>query len=151
MNFLSMNTPLGSPITVFENDGTLVAIEWGRAPGGTTSPVLEQARSQIDAFFDGKRMDFDLPLAPAGTAFQLRVWHFLRTIPRGTVKTYGDVAHAIGSSPRAVGGACAANPLPIVVPCHRVIGTTGGMTGYSGLDGIETKVLLLRLEGYFTD
>ena len=151
MNYLSVNTPLGSPVTLFEEDGALVALDWGRAPGGTSSPVLDQAKTQIEAFFDGGRRDFDLPLAPAGTAFQKRVWDYLRTIPRGTVQTYGDVARAVNSAARAVGGACAANPLPIIIPCHRVLGTNGRMTGYSGLEGVETKVLLLRLEGFLID
>ncbi len=82
-----------------------------------------------------------------GSAFLRAVWGQLRRIPYGRTRTYGDVAEALMSAPRAVGSACGKNPIPIIVPCHRVVGADGRMTGYSGGEGIETKIQLLRLEG----
>lgn len=105
------------------------------------------ARAQLGAYFRGETPAFDLPLAPAGTPFQLRVWEELRRIPYGTTVSYGELARRVdrpGSS-RAVGSANSRNPLPIVVPCHRVIGADGSLTGYAG--GLERKRALLELEG----
>ncbi|MGO1407715.1 MAG: methylated-DNA--[protein]-cysteine S-methyltransferase [Brachybacterium sp.] len=109
--------------------------------------VLEEAEAQLLAYLAGTREDFALPLAPEGTEFQRAVWDHLRTIPRGATTTYGQIAHALGRprAAQAVGAAVGANPLSIVVPCHRVVGSTGAMTGYAG--GIETKQALLLLEG----
>ena len=110
-------------------------------------PVLEQAEDQLQQYLAGEREDFGLPLAPAGTDFQRAVWDHLLTVPRGTTTTYGAIAHALGRprAAQAVGAAVGSNPLSIVIPCHRVLGSTGSMTGYAG--GIETKQALLRLEG----
>jgi methylated-DNA-[protein]-cysteine S-methyltransferase len=94
---------------------------------------------------DGDRLAFDLPLAPAGTAYQRRVWQALCDIPPGVTRTYADIARAVGGSPRAVGGANGRNPIPIVIPCHRVVATTG-IGGYSGGDGPATKRYLLDHE-----
>lgn len=105
-----------------------------------------EARRQFDAYFRGDLRDFDLPLAPVGTPFQQRVWRALRAIPYGRTASYRDVAVAIGqpAAVRAVGLANGRNPLPIVVPCHRVIGSDGSLTGYGG--GLEAKRFLLDLE-----
>ena len=146
MPHLSFNGPLGA-LTVFEDRGAVVAVEWGRAGNSEPSPLLEEARRQLDAYFDGKLKIFDLPLHPAGSAFQRAVWGQLRRIPYGRTRTYGDIADALMSAPRTVGGACGKNPIPIIVPCHRVVGKGGRMTGYSGGAGVETKIALLRLEG----
>jgi len=146
MPYLAFSTPLGD-ITLFEEDGAVVSIDWGRAPGEQTSKLLEEARRQIDAYFDGELQDFDLPLRPEGTAFQVKLWNELRTIPYGKTASYGDIAHRIDSGPRAVGGACGRNPLPIVIPCHRVLASGGRLGGYSGMEGLDTKRFLLRLEG----
>src|SRR5258706_9427311 len=102
---------------------------------------------QIDEFFTGKRQDFDLPLKPAGSAFQLSVWDELTRIPFGKTISYGELARRIGKpdAPRAVGLANGKNPISIIVPCHRVIGASGKLTGYGG--GIDRKVLLLEHEG----
>ena len=119
-------------------------------PAAATDPLLEAAGDQLLAYLAGEREDFDLPLAPRGTAFQHAVWARLRTIPRGTTTTYGRIAQDL-ERPRAaqaVGAAVGSNPLSIVVPCHRVLGTSGAMTGYAG--GIETKQALLALEGALT-
>ena len=111
-----------------------------------SSLLIETAR-QLEAYFDGEIKLFSLPLAPAGTAFQRRIWRAVHGIPYGATTTYGAIATAWGTSPRAVAFACAHNPLPIIVPCHRVIGAGGALTGYSAGEGIVTKAALLRLEG----
>ena len=146
MNYRSIHSPLGE-LTLFEEDGKLVALDWGWVEGGGDAPVLTAARQQLDAYFDGRRRQFALPLALDGTPFQQKVWAALRRIPYGEVLNYGALAAQIGSAPRPVGGACARNPLPIIVPCHRVMAADGGLGGYSGLDGVNTKRFLLALEG----
>lgn len=151
---ISVGTPLGS-ITVAERDGAIVALDWymldGRHGRPTPStPLLRCAADQLAEYFAGQRRDFDLPLAPEGSEFQQRVWRRMAKIPYGKTMTYGDLAHAIGSAPRAVGGACGRNPIAIVLPCHRVIGGGGALTGYSGAGGVNTKQFLLELEGALT-
>lgn len=117
---------------------------WERADG---HPVLVAARDQLAEYFLGQRREFDLPLAPRGTDFQQRVWLRLREIPYGETRTYGHLAAELGMPPgasRAVGLANGANPLSIVVPCHRVVGSDGSLTGFGG--GIDRKRYLLDLE-----
>lgn len=117
---------------------------WRAAPD---NPVLQQATAQIQAYFNGQRSDFDLPLDLAhGTVFQRSVWQALLSIPPGTTRTYGELAQQLGNAnaSRAVGGAVGRNPISIVVPCHRVVGTGGHMTGYAG--GLPRKQALLQLE-----
>lgn len=143
---LSLHTPIGD-LTLSEEDGALVAVDWGWGRDQTETPLLCHARDQLHAFFDDDLGRFDLPLAPAQTLFQGSVRRALQTIPRGETRSYGDLAHHLGSSARAVGTACARNPLPILVPCHRVLTQAGGLGGYSGEGGTETKARLLRLEG----
>ena len=111
------------------------------------TPLLLEACRQLREYFAGERKAFALPLAPAGTEFQKKVWAALRDIPWGETRSYGDIARAIGkpTACRAVGMANGRNPLPVFIPCHRVIGTNGSITGYSG--GLEKKRFLLRLEG----
>ncbi|MGO9242443.1 MAG: methylated-DNA--[protein]-cysteine S-methyltransferase [Bryobacteraceae bacterium] len=118
--------------------------EWRRDPA---SPVLGDAVRQLREYFAGQREVFTVPLRPSGTPFQLRVWHALEQIPYGHTRTYLDLARALGSpgAMRAVGAANGRNPLPIFVPCHRVIGANGSLTGYGG--GLEVKRALLQLEG----
>jgi methylated-DNA-[protein]-cysteine S-methyltransferase len=108
---------------------------------------LAAAVSQLEAYSAGELTEFDLPLRPAGSEFQLRVWRALMQIPYGTTTTYGRIAAQIGhpTGSRAVGAAIGANPIGIVVPCHRVIGANGSLTGYAG--GLDNKVALLHLEG----
>ena len=110
-------------------------------------PVLIDARRQLAEYFAGERREFDLPLAPAGTAFQQAVWMKLREIPYGTTTSYGVIAQRLGqpTASRAVGAANGRNPLGIIVPCHRVVGSAGSLTGYAG--GLERKQALLALEG----
>lgn len=115
-------------------------------PMGDNS-VLRRARQQLEEYFQGTRRQFDLPLAPRGTPFQLEVWKALASIPYGRTMSYGQLAAQLRrpSAMRAVGAANGRNPLPIVVPCHRVIGADGGLTGFSG--GISIKRMLLEIEG----
>lgn len=143
---LSLHSPVGD-LTVSEADGRIVALDWGWARDQSPTPLLAAARTALDAYFDGAPEDFQLPLAPRGTAFQQRVWQAMRAIPRGATRTYGMLAAAAGGSARAVGVACGANPVPILIPCHRVV-AANGFGGYSGDGGVETKVALLRLEGF---
>ncbi|MEH3145953.1 MAG: methylated-DNA--[protein]-cysteine S-methyltransferase [Methylobacterium frigidaeris] len=108
--------------------------------------AFPEVRAQLGAYFDGRSTRFDIPLDPRGTPFQLRVWEALTAIPPGETISYGELARRIGqpTASRAVGAANGANPLPVIVPCHRVIGAGGGLTGFGG--GIETKRWLLALE-----
>ncbi|WP_144184536.1 methylated-DNA--[protein]-cysteine S-methyltransferase [Elioraea rosea] len=145
MPHLTLHSPLGE-ITVFEEDGRIVALDFGRGAGvAEATPLLARARRQLDAYFDDPRSAFDLPLAPAGTAFQRKVWDEMLAIPPGRTRRYGEIAAALGSSARAVGGACGANPIPIIIPCHRVVGS-GALGGYSGGEGADTKRYLLAHE-----
>jgi methylated-DNA-[protein]-cysteine S-methyltransferase len=144
MPSLSIPSPIGQ-LTIEEAGDMIVAIRWGDG-GGNGSPLLAEAARQLAAFFDGRLKDFDLPLSPAGTVFENRVWQAMQEIPYGETRTYGDLAHATGSGPRAVGRACGRNPIPIVIPCHRVL-ARGGLGGYSGDGGLVTKQRLLALEG----
>jgi methylated-DNA-[protein]-cysteine S-methyltransferase len=142
---LSLHTPLGE-ITISEDGDAIVALDWGRGRDQEATPLLRRAREQLQDYFDGKRLSFDLPLAPHGSAFQRRVWAALCAIPPGETRSYADIARAVGSAPRAVGGANGANPIPLFIPCHRVIAATGSLGGYSGGDGPATKRYLLDLE-----
>ena len=142
---LSLHSPHGE-LTLTAEDGAIVALDWGQGRDQQETPLLRHAVQQLQDYFDGNRTDFDLPLAPRGTPFQARVWQSLRTIPYGQTRTYGALAAAVGSHPRAVGQAVGRNPIGIIIPCHRVVGATG-LTGYSGLGGIVTKASLLGLEG----
>jgi methylated-DNA-[protein]-cysteine S-methyltransferase len=111
-----------------------------------SSPVLTRAQQQLEEYFRGERREFDLPIAPEGTEFQRRVWQRLRGIPYGTTTSYGALAQALGNAQasRAVGLANGSNPIPIVIPCHRVIGANGALTGFGG--GLPVKRALLELE-----
>jgi methylated-DNA-[protein]-cysteine S-methyltransferase len=116
------------------------------APGREDARALSDVRAQLEAYFAGELREFDLPLAPAGSAFEQRVWGLLRTIAYGNTATYGEIARRVGApnAARAVGSANGRNPIAIVIPCHRVIGADGSLTGYGG--GLARKQLLLELE-----
>jgi methylated-DNA-[protein]-cysteine S-methyltransferase len=143
-------SPLGH-LTVTAEGGRLTHLSWSeRAPRADPGPpdgLLTEAEQQIKAYFAGRAPSFDLPLGPPGTAFQARVWQAIAAIPFGACETYGSLARTLCSGPRAVGNAAGANPLPIIVPCHRVLAAGGAVGGYSGNGGLETKAVLLRLEG----
>lgn len=146
-------SPIGTLLLVADR-GALVRIgideaTWPRTVTATATldpPAFTQVRQELQEYFVGERTTFGFPLRPAGTSFQLAVWEALRAIPYGTTTTYRAIATAVGrpEAARAVGGANHLNPLPIVVPCHRVIGADGSLTGFSG--GIERKSYLLDLE-----
>jgi methylated-DNA-[protein]-cysteine S-methyltransferase len=151
-----MASPFGR-MELVEQGGAVVAAHFGAAADGSPaheragSAVLAEAHRQLAQYFAGRRRVFDLPLRPAGTPFQRRVWEVLATVPWGTTTTYGAIAARLGMPPgasRAVGAANGANPIAIVLPCHRVIGSNGRLTGYAG--GLERKAGLLALEGITT-
>jgi methylated-DNA-[protein]-cysteine S-methyltransferase len=141
---LSFHTPLGA-LTLSEEDGAIVALDWGFGRDQSATPLLIEGRTQLQAYFDGTIETFTLPLSPAGTPYQHRVWAALADIPYGQTCSYAAIAARVGGSARAVGSANGANPIPIVIPCHRVVGSAG-LGGYSGGDGLETKRWLLALE-----
>ncbi len=144
---LSFATPLGAILIVAEQDA-LTELHWrATSDNEPTTGLLRQARQQILAYFSGERRAFDLPLAPRGTGFQRRLWQRLGEIGYGQTVSYGEVAHWLDSGPRAVGGACGKNPLPLLIPCHRVLAAGGRLGGYSGGRGLDTKRFLLSLEG----
>jgi methylated-DNA-[protein]-cysteine S-methyltransferase len=146
MPSLSLHSPLG-PLTIIEDDGAIVAIDWGWSRETEETGLLALARDQLVDYFDGARRGFSLPLSPTGTAFQKSVWARMMRIPYGGTESYATLAQALGSAPRAVGTACGANPIPVLIPCHRVVGAGGRLTGYSGGDGLATKRYLLQHEG----
>ena len=141
-----VETPLGQ-LTLVASGDALTGLRWDRAGREDVSPLLDEAAVQLAAYFAGERRLFDLPVSPAGTAHDRAVWRAMRDIPPGGTRSYGDVARTVRSSPRAVGGACRRNPLPIVVPCHRIVAANGALGGWSGPGGAEGKRFLLALEG----
>lgn len=146
-------------VSLVEEDGRILALDLIRKDGGVKSgplaadaareetPLLREARRQLEAYLAGRLRDFDLPLAPRGTPFQLKVWRALTRIPYGETRSYKQIAEAVDCprSCRAVGMANNRNPISIVIPCHRVIGADGTLVGYGG--GLPIKECLLRLEG----
>ncbi len=147
MTQLSFHSPVGDLTLSAEND-QIVALDWGWSPVSTETALLKLWKSLLDAYFDGKNPDFALAINCAGTNFQKRVWQALIKIPYGKTMTYGEIALIVNSHPRAVGSACRLNPVPIIIPCHRVTAKNGALTGYSGGAGIETKKFLIDLEKY---
>lgn len=154
-----MDSPIG-PLRLVEHNGSITAIEFSPfAPVGQSAdgrprgdrqddhPLLVEAARQLAAYFARDLKEFELPLAPDGTTFQRRVWAQLLEIGWGETASYGEIAHRLGmtnAASRAVGLANGRNPIPIVIPCHRVIGANGTLTGYAG--GLERKQTLLSLE-----
>ncbi len=145
MPHLSLFSPVGD-LMLIEEEGALVALEWGKAPRANETELLLEAKRQLDAYFARALKHFDLPLNMKGTDFQRSVWARMCAIPYGETVSYGMVARDLNSAARAVGTACGRNPIPIIVPCHRILGSNG-IGGYSGGIGLDTKRALLRLEG----
>lgn len=146
--FFYENTPVGK-LCIGERNGAITRVTWQQLPKEWVleeTELIRKCKQELDEFFEGKRKIFDLPLAPEGTAFQKKVWDALREIPYGETRTYKDIAIAVDSPKgfRAVGMANNKNPIAIMVPCHRVIGTNGKLVGYAA--GMEIKTWLLALE-----
>ena len=146
MQALSVASPIG-PLTVQEDGEAITAVLWTEAPpDAASSKLLLEAKAQLSAYFDGKLKSFDLPLNPKGNPFYQSVFLAMCDIPYGETKTYGDIANTLGTYGQPVGQACGANPIPVIIPCHRVL-SAQGLGGYSGFGGVDTKITLLRLEG----
>jgi len=150
MTICLIDSPVGR--LALEADGeTLTGVRWissgERAPREKPTAILKETARQLDRYFARKLQRFDLPLAARGTDFQKSVWKMMCEIPYGETATYGGMAMALGSGPRAVGTACGRNPIPIIVPCHRVMGSGGREGGFSGGQGLPTKRKLLAIEG----
>ncbi|MBI3196744.1 MAG: methylated-DNA--[protein]-cysteine S-methyltransferase [Rhodospirillales bacterium] len=160
MSICYINSPVGR-LALEADDDCVTGVRWAsprerasssrtspsRTGAGAPSPVLKEASHQLDRYFGRRLRRFDLPLAARGTDHQKRVWAMMGEIPFGETATYGGMAMALGSGPRAVGMACGRNPLPIIVPCHRVLASGGKEGGYSGGRGLPTKHQLLAIEG----
>ncbi len=156
LRYTVQESPIG-PLTLVADGMHLTAIRFARRNGAADIerswqrdddlPVLAQARAQLAEYFAGKRTHFTVPLKPAGTEFQQAVWRALQQVGFGRTSNYGALAASVGrpEAARAVGAAMGANPIPIIVPCHRVIGKDGSLTGFGG--GLERKTRLLQLEG----
>lgn len=142
-----IDSPFG-PLTLIERDGVLAALEFGGDADGAppATPLLLRAAEQLADYAAGRRTRFDLPLAPAPSAFQRRVRAAMLAIPFGETRSYGALAETAGGTPRAIGQACGRNPIPIIVPCHRVVAAGGRLGGFSGGDGLPTKRRLLAHE-----
>ena len=150
MSLRYVDSPVGRLAIEADHDA-VTSVRWTstdeRARDTSMTPVLKEAIHQLDRYFAGRLKRFDLPLAARGTDFQKSVWNMMCEIPFGGTATYGGMAMALGSGPRAVGMACGRNPIPIIVPCHRVLGSGGKEGGFSGGQGLPTKRRLLALEG----
>jgi methylated-DNA-[protein]-cysteine S-methyltransferase len=167
---ITVSSPLGS-LTVTATETAIVKLDWGsrgaskpswaadaEMPSTAASLLAETAR-QLEAYFRDGRFQFALPLEPAGTPFQQAVWDFMLAIPAGRTRSYGEAASAVTPTAadatanmpnaRAVGSACGANPIPVIIPCHRILAAGGDAGGYSGKGGLETKRWLLRHEGAY--
>lgn len=163
---VTVDTPVGK-VVIAATDDAVVALDWFE-PRGSASPhemvtrspaahspaarsqgaafLAAEAARQLSAYFEKRLTCFDLPLRPAGTPFQRAVYEEMSRIPFGETRTYGAIANATGSIARAVGGACGSNPIPLIIPCHRVVAGGGALGGFSGLGGRRTKAFLLAHE-----
>lgn len=141
---LTVETPTGR-FTLSEEGGAIVRTEWG-GNFDEHSALLDAAAHQVAAYYAGELTEFDLPLNVQGSDFQRAVCDVMSAIPFGETLTYGDIAKQLGAPAQAVGQACGGNPIPVIIPCHRVLGASG-LGGFSGRGGVETKVWLLKHEG----
>lgn len=142
-------SPLGG-LALTATDEAITILNWTEAPANVGDPnhqILRQAARELAAFFADPATTFTVPTSPSGSAFEQAVWREMCAIPSGQTRSYGDLAAATGRPARSVGGACGANPIPVIIPCHRVVGADGGLVGYSGKGGTETKRWLLQYEG----
>ncbi len=136
------------PLCIEGNATHIVALHWHGAASNEDSPLLKEAVLQLEAYAAGALTSFDLPLAPQGTNFQQQIFAALQGIPYGETLTYGEIAQQLACPAQPVGQACGANPIPVIIPCHRVLSKTG-IGGFSGVGGVETKIALLKHEGGF--
>jgi len=143
---LSLHSPIGE-LTLSEDDGAIVALDWGWGRDQEETPLLLEAKAQLNAYFDGSGENFSLPLRPYGSQFQQNVWKEMLNIPYGKTMTYGEMAKKLNSAAQPIGGACGRNPIPIIIPCHRVLASGGKLGGYTADGGLEIKRALLQLEG----
>ena len=142
------DSPVGR-LRLIERDEAIVAVHWANGEVEDDSSLLAEACRQLRAYFNNELDQFDLPLRPAGTAFQHSVYSAMSDIDFGHTKTYGEIAALVDGSAQAVGQACGSNPIPIIIPCHRVL-AANGLGGFSGAHGVETKVELLKHEGAYS-
>jgi methylated-DNA-[protein]-cysteine S-methyltransferase len=145
MPTLTLQTQFGR-LGLVEEDDAIVAVKWNAHDEGLATDLLREGIAQLRAYDEGTLEKFELPLRVSGSDFQRAVCYQISAIPFGYTKTYGEIAKALGRPAQAVGSACGGNPIPIIIPCHRVMGAKG-LTGFSGAGGVETKVALLRHEG----
>jgi methylated-DNA-[protein]-cysteine S-methyltransferase len=141
---LSLDSPVGR-LTLFEEGGFITGLVWGGKSAGKPTELLLRAKREIAAYFAGKRKEFDLPVKPEGSPSELKIWLAMAAIPYGETRTYGDIAKSVGVNARAVGQACGRNPIPILLPCHRVV-AANGLGGFSAPGGVKWKERLLVLE-----
>ncbi|MEP1536801.1 MAG: methylated-DNA--[protein]-cysteine S-methyltransferase [Paracoccaceae bacterium] len=146
MKHRDIQSPFGD-LCVTEIDGAVTALRWKARGQDHSSAVLDQAEAELTAYFAGEEVEFKVPMHVDASEFQIAVCDAMRAIPFGETCTYGDIAKALGVPAQAIGQACGGNPIPILIPCHRVMGAGGRLTGFSGQGGVETKVALLRHEG----
>jgi methylated-DNA-[protein]-cysteine S-methyltransferase len=145
MPVIAIDTPVGR-LGIAERDGAIIQVAWSAAAKGEPTALLTEAARQMAAYFAGELTEFNLPLDPGGNDLERQVFDAMCAIPYGETRTYGDIAANLGTYGQPVGQACGANPIPVIIPCHRVLSATG-LGGYSGQGGIETKIALLKLEG----
>ena len=148
MNAAKIKTPVGV-LGLIEVGGSIVQLVWDGWNEGVRSPALRKGLAQLEAYFAGQLVEFDLPLAPKGTEFQKKVYAAMLAIPYGQTRTYGYISNELGVPAQPVGRACASNPIPVIIPCHRVVGANS-LGGFSGDGGIELKVKLLKGEGAYS-
>ncbi|MEO1276732.1 MAG: methylated-DNA--[protein]-cysteine S-methyltransferase [Pseudomonadota bacterium] len=135
---------------IVEEDGAITALRWGAKGGVARSALIDAAAAQLAAYAEGRLKAFDLPLRPAGTAAEQKVFAAMRAIPWGETRSYGEIGAEVDLPARVVGQCCGANPIPVIIPCHRVSAADGRLGGFSAPGGVESKVMLLRHEGAFS-
>lgn len=146
MHFYDIDSPFG-PLCLTATEDAITGLDWRRRDRQDQTAVLLTAAEELRAYFAGSGKGFAVPMRVDASEFQQAVCAAMRAIPFGDTCTYGEIAKRLGVTPQAVGQACGANPIPILIPCHRVMGAGGALTGFSGAGGVETKVALLRHEG----
>ena len=144
LSSVAIDSPVGR-LTVSATPEAIVSVAWTDDPQGEPNALLIEARRQLEAYFTGRLAHFDLPLMISGSPFDKRAWEAIHRIPYGQTRSYGELAMEVGSGPRAIGGACGRNRIPLMIPCHRVL-ARHGLGGFSGGTGLPTKRWLLELE-----